>query len=94
MTNWSLRLRLTLIILLPLCLIATLVGLWQMNAARTQAAELFDRSLLSSALAVSEADTLAGKAVEILLKLLRDQDVLVQRVARIEPPWEKVKLEV
>lgn len=53
MIAWSLRLRLMLIILVPLLLIAMLVGLWQMSAARRQAAELFDRSLLSSALAVS-----------------------------------------
>lgn len=53
MTSLSLRLRLTLIILVPLLLIAAAVGTWQVNDARAKAADLFDRSLLSAALAIS-----------------------------------------
>lgn len=53
MTSMSLRLRLTAIILLPLMLIALAVGVWQVRNARATAADLFDRSLLSLALAVS-----------------------------------------
>lgn len=49
----SLRLRLTGIILIPLLLIALVVGLWQWRDLRGQAAELFDRSLLSTALAIA-----------------------------------------
>jgi two-component system, OmpR family, sensor histidine kinase TctE len=48
----SLRLRLTVIILVPLLLIALAVGFWQVRDARVQAAGIFDRSLLTVALAV------------------------------------------
>ena len=51
--NLSLRLRLVLIILLPLLLIATLLGLWAVSDAQSRANERFERSLLSAALAVS-----------------------------------------
>lgn len=53
MTSLSLRLRLTLIILVPLLAIGVAVGTWQVSDARTKAADLFDRSLLSAALAIS-----------------------------------------
>ncbi|KUF11141.1 sensor histidine kinase [Pseudoponticoccus marisrubri] len=53
MTAASLRLRLTLIILVPLLVIAVAVGIWQAQDARRQAADLFDRTLLSIALAIS-----------------------------------------
>lgn len=49
----SLRLRLTLIILGPLLCIAVAIGLWQARDAREKAADLFDKSLLSTALAIS-----------------------------------------
>lgn len=49
----SLRLRLTVIILLPLMVIALAVGFWQVRDARLQAADIFDRSLLTVALAVT-----------------------------------------
>ncbi|KNG93250.1 sensor histidine kinase [Pseudaestuariivita atlantica] len=49
---WSLRARLTAIILLPLLSLATVAGLWQLTNARRTAAEVFDRSLLGAALAV------------------------------------------
>ncbi|MEM9392755.1 MAG: sensor histidine kinase [Pseudomonadota bacterium] len=53
MTSASLRLRLTLIILIPLLAIAGAVSAWQVNDAREKAGEIFDRSLLSAALAIS-----------------------------------------
>ncbi|MEM6385163.1 MAG: sensor histidine kinase [Pseudomonadota bacterium] len=68
----SLRLRLTLIILLPLMTLAVIAGLWQLNNARRTAADVFDRSLLSAALAVandvaiSGGDALSPETSEIL----------------------------
>ncbi|WP_108815303.1 sensor histidine kinase [Loktanella sp. Alg231-35] len=56
----SLRGRLTLIILLPLILVATLVGVWAYFDAQTNAAERFDRSLLSTALAISRDTAVTG----------------------------------
>ncbi len=56
----SLRLRLTAIILLPLLTIAMGVGLWQLNNARNTAADVFDRSLLSAALAVANDVAISG----------------------------------
>lgn len=43
----------TLIILIPLLAIAFLIGIWAVNDARVRAADRFDRSLLSAALAIS-----------------------------------------
>ncbi|MEM1430107.1 MAG: sensor histidine kinase [Pseudomonadota bacterium] len=60
MTPLSLRARLTLIILLPLLAIATLVGFWQLENARRTAADVFDRSLLSAALAVTNDVAVSG----------------------------------
>lgn len=71
-TAASLRMRLTLIILLPLLLVAAAAGLWQLNNARGTAAEVFDKSLLSAALAVasdvaiSEGDALSPRTRDIL----------------------------
>ena len=48
-----LRIRLTAIILVPLLVIAAAVGHWQVRNARTTAEDLFDRSLLTTALAVA-----------------------------------------
>lgn len=56
----SLRARLTLIILLPLLAIAGLTGVWQLTNAQRTAAEVFDRSLLSAALAVANDVTISG----------------------------------
>ena len=56
----SLRTRLTLIILLPMMAISILVGLWQLNTARQTAADVFDRSLLSAALSVTNDVALSG----------------------------------
>jgi two-component system sensor histidine kinase TctE len=49
----SLRMRLTLIVLLPLLAIGAAVAIWQVAEARATAGDLFDRRLLSAALAVS-----------------------------------------
>ncbi len=57
---YSLRTRLTAIILLPLMLVAALVGLWQLENARRTAADVFDRSLLSAALAVANDVAFSG----------------------------------
>ncbi|WP_300037480.1 sensor histidine kinase [uncultured Roseobacter sp.] len=68
----SLRVRLTAIILLPLMTLAVLAGLWQLGNARRTAAEVFDRGLLSAALAVandvaiSEGDALSPRTSDIL----------------------------
>lgn len=56
----SLRARLTIVILSPLILIAVLVGLWAYADAQKNAAERFDLSLLSTALAVSRDIALTG----------------------------------
>lgn len=49
----SLRLRLFLVILPPLFLVSILLGLWRFAAAQQTSEELFDRSLLAGALAIS-----------------------------------------
>lgn len=49
----SLRLRLFLVILVPLLAMAAMLGVWRINAAQKTAEELFDRSLLAAALAIS-----------------------------------------
>lgn len=49
----SLRLRLFILILVPLLVMAALLGFWRINAAQNTAEELFDRSLLAAALAIS-----------------------------------------
>ncbi len=56
----SLRMRLTAIILLPLMAVAIIAGLWQLNNARRTAADVFDRSLLSAALAVANDVAISG----------------------------------
>ena len=58
--TYSLRLRLTLIILVPLLFVAGATGLWQLNNARVTAGEVFDRSLQSAALAVANDVALSG----------------------------------
>jgi len=58
--TYSLRLRLTLIILVPLLFVAGATGLWQLNNARVTAGEVFDRSLQSAALAVTNDVALSG----------------------------------
>lgn len=56
----SLRLRLTLIVLLPLLAVAAVAGAWQLGNARTTAADVFNRSLLSAALAVETDVAVSG----------------------------------
>ncbi|WP_284266011.1 sensor histidine kinase [Roseicyclus amphidinii] len=48
----SLRARLMLIILLPLVTLGAAIGLWQIEQSRQTAKEVFDRSLLTTALAI------------------------------------------
>ncbi len=56
----SLRGRLTAIILVPLLIVALLVGFWQLENARRTAANVFDRSLLAAALAVANDVAVSG----------------------------------
>lgn len=49
----SLRLRLFLLILTPLLLMGLLLGAWRISVAQRTSEELFDRTLLSAALAIS-----------------------------------------
>lgn len=58
--SFSLRIRLTLIILVPLLFVAVAAGLWQLNNARVTAADVFDRSLQSAALSVANDVALSG----------------------------------
>jgi len=64
--------RLTLIILLPLLAIAIAAGLWQLDNARRTAGDVFDRSLLSTAIAtandvaISGGDALSTRTRDIL----------------------------
>ena len=57
---FSLRSRLTAIILVPLVLVATVVGLWQLQSARTTANDVFDRALLTVALAIANDVAVSG----------------------------------
>ena len=56
----SLRARLVLIILGPLLLIAVAAAAWQIRNATHRAGDIFDRGLLSAALAVSRDVALSG----------------------------------
>ena len=56
----SLRSRLTLIIFIPLLGISTVAALWQYRNATIRAEDIFDRSLLSAALAISRDVVLSG----------------------------------
>ena len=49
----SLRLRLFLVILSPLLIVSILLGVWRFEVAQNTSEELFDRSLLAAALAIS-----------------------------------------
>ncbi|NNE87102.1 MAG: sensor histidine kinase [Silicimonas sp.] len=59
-TAFSLRIRLTLIILIPLLLICVLVAVWAASDAKSRASDRFDRSLLSIALAISRDVAVSG----------------------------------
>ncbi len=56
----SLRIRLIQLILLPLIVIALLLGYWRYSVAKETAEILFDRSLLATALAISRDVEISG----------------------------------
>ena len=60
MRAMSLRLRLFLVILPPLFVVAVLLGLWRFASAQQTSEELFDRSLLAAALAISRDVAISG----------------------------------
>src|SRR6056297_1751638 len=68
----SLRQRLMLIILVPLMILSAAIGLWQIEQSRQTAKEVFDRSLLTTALAIvgdvarSEGDALSLATRDLL----------------------------
>ena len=68
----SLRLRLFLVILPPLFLVSILLGWWRFEVAQRTSEELFDRSLLSAALAISrdvaisEGDALSPSTRQVI----------------------------
>lgn len=57
---YSLRLRLFTVIVTPLIIMAILLGYWRFTVAQKTAEELFDRSLLAAALAISRDITISG----------------------------------
>ena len=59
-SSLSLRARLIIVILAPLMIIAALYGIWAYQDAQQTAAERFDRSLLSTALAISRDVAVSG----------------------------------
>ncbi len=62
----SLRLRLFVIILVPLVILATATGAWRLTLARQTAQELFDRNLMLTALTVARDVALSdGDAVSL-----------------------------
>lgn len=69
---YSLRARLTLIILLPLVAVTIFVGIWLIQSARITANDLFHRSLLTVALAIandvsiSDGDALSPETLQLL----------------------------
>ncbi|MEM7441615.1 MAG: sensor histidine kinase [Pseudomonadota bacterium] len=60
MRRASLRLRLFVLILSPLVLMAILLGYWRFTVAERTAEDLFDRSLLAAALAISRDVAVSG----------------------------------
>ena len=56
----SLRSRLTLIILTPLLIVSLVVGFWQFRTTTARAESIFDRGLLSAALAISRDVAISG----------------------------------
>ncbi|MEM8656006.1 MAG: sensor histidine kinase [Pseudomonadota bacterium] len=60
MNSRSLRTRLIIIILTPLLLIAALAALWEFRSTTERAGEIFDRGLLSAALAISRDVAMSG----------------------------------
>lgn len=74
MKRFSLRARLALIILLPLLLISIVAGYWRYSVARETAEQVFDRTLLLSAIAISRDVTVSdGDAISpATTALMRD----------------------
>jgi two-component system sensor histidine kinase TctE len=60
MNTHSLRMRLIVIILTPLLVISIIAAAWQFQAATKRAEDIFDRGLLSAALAISRDVALSG----------------------------------
>ncbi|MEL7133573.1 MAG: sensor histidine kinase, partial [Pseudomonadota bacterium] len=60
MNSRSLRTRLIIIILTPLLLIAALAAMWEFRSTTERAGEIFDRGLLSAALAISRDVAMSG----------------------------------
>ena len=60
MNTRSLRMRLILIILIPLLLVSGIAAVWQLQTTTKRAEEIFDRGLLSAALAISRDVALSG----------------------------------
>jgi len=60
MNTRSLRMRLILIVLTPLLLISIIAAVWQFQSTTKRAADIFDRGLLSAALAISRDVALSG----------------------------------
>ncbi|WP_323768225.1 sensor histidine kinase [Marinovum sp.] len=60
MTSMSLRARLFLLILPPLLVLSILLGLWRFEVAQRTSEDLFDRSLLAAALAISRDVAISG----------------------------------
>ena len=60
MTAMSLRARLFLLILTPLLVLSILLGLWRFEVAQRTSEDLFDRSLLAAALAISRDVAISG----------------------------------
>lgn len=56
----SLRSRLILIILTPLLIVSLVAGIWQFRATTARAESIFDRGLLSAALAISRDVAISG----------------------------------
>lgn len=57
---FSLRLRLFVLILVPLMLMGLVLGYWRVSVAQNTAEKFFDRSLLSAALAISRDVAISG----------------------------------
>ncbi|MEM6323094.1 MAG: sensor histidine kinase N-terminal domain-containing protein, partial [Pseudomonadota bacterium] len=58
--HFSLRTRLTLVVLIPLLIVIFIVSAWALVDARQRAADRFDRSLLVTALGISRDTAFTG----------------------------------
>lgn len=70
----SLRLRLFIIILSPLILLASVIAIWRISVAHGTADELFDRTLMTTGLAVSkDVALLDGDAIRLQTQRILDE---------------------